>query len=89
MLPKDFWALTPNELGVMLEGATWREEQEWERMAWAVAHMLNISGKSIKRPVTGAKLLGRKTPPDKVKVKDPEGDWQKLWAKHKRQHGIE
>jgi hypothetical protein len=68
----------------MLAGAAWREDQEWQRTAWATAHMINISGKSVKQAVTAAKLLGKPQKARKVQplVKDPELDFKELWARH-------
>lgn len=44
----------------MLDGANWREEKEWERAAWVTSHLLNVSGKVMKKRMTPDRLLGRK-----------------------------
>lgn len=49
-------------LRVMLKAAQRRHEAEWRRTAWAVAHLMNVSGKVVKRPVTVDQLLRRKRP---------------------------
>ena len=62
----------------MLEGASWREEREWNRMAWQTSHLLNVSGKTLRRTVTPNELLGRKR---EVEVKDPVGQFNELWSR--------
>lgn len=59
MRPTQVGAYTVAELIDMVDGFVWRDELEWERTAWAVAHLINISGKSTKSRVTAKKLLGR------------------------------
>lgn len=76
LMPEAYWRLTPVELGDMMSGAVEREERHRQRTAWAVAHLLNISGKSLKRDVTADQLLGRA----KVVAKDPVMDFERLWG---------
>ena len=45
----------------MAAGSSWRREQDIELLAWHTAHMLNVSGKTIKGRVTVKKLLSRPT----------------------------
>lgn len=61
----------------MLAGAAWREGREWERAAWAVAHLLNVSGKALRRSVTADELLGK---PRRFEVRDPHIEFDALWA---------
>lgn len=42
----------------MLKGYEWRNEREWERLAWLASHIMNASG-NLKKPVTMSKLLGK------------------------------
>lgn len=46
----------------MLAGAAHQDEQNWERTAWLASHVINISGKMVKNPVTPDRLLGRQPP---------------------------
>lgn len=62
MLPEQFWRLTPFEAKALVKGGAWRQESEWERAAFVAAHTINISGKTVKKDVTPAMLLGRKEP---------------------------
>lgn len=73
-----FWGATPAELGEMLAGASWREEQRWRRVAWETAHLVNVSGKTLRRTITADELLGK---PRKVVVRDPMMDFNTLWAR--------
>lgn len=41
----------------MLAGFQWRERREWERTAWAVSMLMNVSGKVVKRQVRPRDLL--------------------------------
>ena len=75
LLPRDFWPLTPFEALALIEGGASREEREWERVAFLAANLMNIEGKSLKRPVTADQLLGRKR---EVKVIDPEAKFEEL-----------
>lgn len=57
--PGQFWSLCPAELRVMVKAARAREEKRMWQLAWAVAHLMNVSGKVVKRQVTPAGLLGK------------------------------
>jgi hypothetical protein len=59
ILPWDFWRLTPAEFARLLKGARRQEERKWQRVGWAVAHLMNVSGKRLRSKVTPAKLLGK------------------------------
>lgn len=76
--PWDYWRLTPAELSEHLHGAIWRTDRDMERLAWAVAHVVNISGKSVRSPVTVDKLLGRRG----AEQRDPAADFETLWSRH-------
>lgn len=52
------------------------DEAAWERTAWAVAHLLNVSGKTVKSPVTVDKLL--RPPPEPPMDFDRETALRKL-----------
>ena len=60
----------------MLAGASWREEREWNRLSWQTSHLLNVSGKTLKRTVTPNELLGRKR---EIVVRDPVSQFAALW----------
>jgi hypothetical protein len=36
-----------------------RQEEEYRRVAWQTAHLLNIAGKSLKRSITVDDLIGK------------------------------
>lgn len=78
IMPDEYWLLTPAELGEMLVGAGWRDEQDWERAAWMVAHLMNIEGKVLPKgkKVTPDSLLGRKKKPKKPQ--NIEADFKEL-----------
>lgn len=84
LLPDQFWALTRAELALLLEGAAWREDQAWNRVAWQTNHLLNVAGKSLRRTMTIEQLLGRKLSPRDApfEIRDPELDFQELWRRH-------
>jgi hypothetical protein len=65
LLPWQFWKMTPAELNAYVIGSRTRNEWAMERAAWMVSHLMNISGKSIKKGkhVTPDKLLGKKPKP--------------------------
>jgi hypothetical protein len=58
-MPWDYYQLCPAEFRDMVRAHRKRHEQTWERTAWSVSKLMNISGKVVKQPVTVAKLLGR------------------------------
>ena len=62
----------------MLGGASWREEREWNRLAWQTSHLMNVSGKMLRRTLTPNELLGRKR---EIIVKDPVGQFNELWKR--------
>lgn len=55
--PRQFERLQPHELYAMLDGYAWRQEQRQTETAYWISHLLNISGKSLKRPVKLRDLL--------------------------------
>lgn len=67
--PWEFWELTPAEFRLMVKGYRRRHDLTWERTAWVVAKLMNISGKVCKQPATVAKLLGRV-----IKARSDNGD---------------
>jgi len=56
----EYWSSTLAELGERLHGVKARQERDIRRTAWVIMHMLNVSGKSLKRDVTMDDLLGSK-----------------------------
>lgn len=58
--PDQYWKLTPSELGEMFAGYHWQRDRKWDMAGWITAHVLNVSGKTVKKRVTADKLLGRK-----------------------------
>ena len=66
----------------MAAGYNWRQEQAWERMAWAVSHMLNISGKSVRTRMTPKRLLHRPTT-----ARDQQEWWDRIEAQRRKKNG--
>ena len=58
MTAADYWSSSLAELGERLHGVRERQERDTRRAAWVIMHMLNVSGKSLKRDVTIDDLLG-------------------------------
>lgn len=54
----EYWRSTLAELGERLHGVRERQERDTRRAAWVIMHMLNVSGKSLKRDVSIDDLLG-------------------------------
>ena len=75
--PRAFWGMTLVEVAELLKAAERREEREWERAAWAVAHLLAPHSKQKIKP---ADLLGLPQRP-----RDPQADLEAVVAKHRRQ----
>ena len=61
------------ELSQMATGYGWREERTWERTAWTVAHMLNVSGKQMRTRVTVRQLLKKPT-----QARDQQEWWDRV-----------
>lgn len=57
----------------MAAGVNWREQQIWERTAWAVSHMLNVSGKTMRTRVTPKRLLHKP-----VTARDQQSWWDRI-----------
>lgn len=55
--PHQFWALTLGEFNDLMEGWKWRDEHEFELLAWQTAHLLNVH---TKRRITPQDLLKKK-----------------------------
>jgi hypothetical protein len=68
--PWEFLAVTPGELWIMADAVgdreQTREKEMWRRFAFLAAEVVNISGKSVRRPVR-AKDLVRFDEDDKAK----------------------
>ena len=58
MTAEQYWTSSLAELSEMLQGRHDSEQRLWRRTAWMTAHLLNASGKSLKRDVTADDLLG-------------------------------
>ncbi len=68
----EFWALTPRELGAVLDAARWRLQREHERDAWLAWHIAALQrvkrlpdlrrfmGRDKARPLRGAELERRR-----------------------------
>ena len=67
----------------MLAGVAERDDKARELAAWTTAQLMNISGKSVKKPVTVDELLGRK------KNQFPMSDEDKFEELMRRQKAIE
>lgn len=63
----------------MAAGYNWRQEQAWERMAWAVSHMLNVSGKSLRTRITPKRLLHKP-----IAARDQQAWWDRIEAKRRK-----
>jgi hypothetical protein len=63
----------------MAAGFNWRQEQAWERMAWAVSHLLNVSGKTLRTRVTPKRLLHRP-----LSARDQQAWWDRVEAKRRK-----
>ena len=64
-MPHEFVRLTPRELVLLTDGARAQDERRVERLAWALAHLMNCWGAKV----TVKELLGRednRTTEDKV-----------------------
>ena len=66
----------------MAAGFNWRQDQAMERLAWAVAHMLNVSGKSLRTRITPKRLLHRPTT-----ARDQQAWWDRIEAERRRKNG--
>lgn len=66
----------------MLVGAVWRDDRLMDMAAWVTSHLMNISGKSLKRTVTANELRGKRRD---IVVRDPHADMEVLWAKAQQQ----
>ena len=78
MTPEVFWPLTPFECSAMIEGAAGRESRDWDRTAFLASLLMNVSGKTVTKPVTPDQLLGRK---GKIVPKDPGAELEALRAR--------
>lgn len=63
----------------MAAGYEWRDERMWERMAWIVSHLLNVSGKQMRTRVTVRQLLKKPT-----RARD-QAEW---WARVEKQREV-
>lgn len=57
----------------MAAGHEWRDERLWERMAWIVSHLLNVSGKTLRTRITPKRLLHRP-----VTAQDQQAWWDRI-----------
>ena len=55
--PWEFERLQPHEFNDMADGYVWRQEQQENVLAYFTCQLLNVSGKSLKKPITPLKLL--------------------------------
>ena len=60
----------------MAAGYEWRNERSWERTAWIVSHLLNVSGKQMRTRVTVRQLLRKP-----ARARD-QAEW---WARVEKQ----
>lgn len=74
LTPNVFWSLTPREIRLKAEAHWEAERTKWKQIAWQTAHLLNVSGKSLKQDVTAEDLLGI---PEPEKKADP-AEWERL-----------
>ena len=66
----------------MAAGFNWRQDQQWQRAAWVVAHLLNVSGKTLRTRITPKRLLKRPTT-----ARDQQAWWDRIEAKRRRKNG--
>ena len=71
--PVEFWSLTLVELSQLAAGYEWRDQRAWERLAWAVCHMLNASGKQMRTRITVRQLLKRP-----IRARDQDAWWSRI-----------
>lgn len=69
--PWEFEQLQPHEFYALLKGYQWRQEQQEDIQAYWVSHLLNISGKSLKRNLSPKDLI---RPIRKSKEKQKKSD---------------
>lgn len=69
----EFWELSPKEVALVAKVKNSQLEEEMQRTAWAVAHIISYTGR-LKRPITPDKLLPKK----KKQVKDTKQEWQAI-----------
>jgi hypothetical protein len=74
--------LTLVELADMAAGFNWRQEQVWDRLAWAVSHLLNVSGKTLRTRITPKRLLHRP-----ISARDQQAWWDRIEAERKSKNG--
>gem|GEM_PF-5647428 len=70
---------------MLLEGHKRRQEDQLYALAWAVAHMLNIEGKTLKSHVTPEDLLGlppRRRP--KAPVEQRRAEYEELLTAYRK-----
>lgn len=75
-MPDQFWRLTPFEFKLKMQAHNEVKvdiiERKQEMTAWAVAHLMNISGKQLKNDITVDELLGRKKKKTKTQEQGTE-----------------
>jgi hypothetical protein len=71
LMPRQFWELSPRDFRAVVRGAQDRIDREQVSRAWMVAHLMNVSGKTVRQKVTVAQLLGRVVA---SKTKDGDGE---------------
>jgi hypothetical protein len=68
----------------MVCGYEWREQRTWERFAWLAAHLINISGKRVRRCIKPKELLGRSSSDPIAQHMKLESVMQKLERRKKK-----
>ena len=49
--------MQPHEFYALFEGYVWRKEKKEDQIAYFVAHLMNIEGKSLKHIITPGELV--------------------------------
>lgn len=55
--PWEFSKLQPQEFIALLQGYTWRKEQQEELLAYFTAGIMNLFGRSLVQPITPEELI--------------------------------
>ena len=55
--PRVFWRMTPAETEIFGRGLRERERNEWRRLSWLAAQIINISGKSVRTEIRPEQLV--------------------------------
>ena len=49
--------MQPHEFYALLDGYAWRKDKKEDQIAYFVAHLMNLEGKSLKKSITPRELV--------------------------------